>query len=111
LEQKKHDAAYEAWRNATDLKATHAVAWSNMMIMLDSIGRKEMAEKVGKEALNHLPNEAGLHFNLANTLGKLKQFARAEKHFLKATELDSQNAKYHANLGMLFNIHIMRHSH
>lgn len=101
LEQKKHDAAYEAWRNATSLKATHAVAWSNMVIMLDSIGRRELAEDVGREALTHLPNEAGLHFNLANTLGKLKQFSQAERHFLKATQLDTQNAKYHANLGAL----------
>jgi len=103
LEQKKHDAAYQAWRNATSLKSTHAVAWSNMVIMLDSIGKRELAEKVGKEALIHLPNEAGLHFNLANTLGKLKHFSRAEQHFLKASQLDPQNAKYHANLGKIKN--------
>lgn len=72
-----------------------------MVIMLDSIGRRELAEDVGREALTHLPNEAGLHFNLANTLGKLKQFSQAERHFLKATQLDTQNAKYHANLGAL----------
>jgi protein O-mannosyl-transferase len=69
--------------------------------MLDSIGRRELAEDVGREALTHLPYEAGLHFNLANTLGKLKQFSQAERHFLKATQLDTQNAKYHANLGKI----------
>lgn len=54
---------------------------------------------MGEEALQALPNEPGLHFNLANTLGKVRQFERAEHHFLRATALEPANAKYHANLG------------
>jgi hypothetical protein len=38
LDQQRYDDAYKAWRNAAALKPTHTVAWSNMIIMLDSIG-------------------------------------------------------------------------
>jgi Flp pilus assembly protein TadD len=62
-------------------------------------GDRSRAEIVGEEALQALPNEPGLHFNLANTLGKVRQFERAEHHFLRATALEPANAKYHANLG------------
>ncbi|KAJ4428113.1 hypothetical protein ANN_24127 [Periplaneta americana] len=37
LDQQRYEDAYRAWRNATTLKPTHTVAWSNMIIMLDSI--------------------------------------------------------------------------
>ncbi|KAK7870176.1 hypothetical protein R5R35_012732 [Gryllus longicercus] len=87
LDQKQYDRAYQAWRNATRLKSTHALAWSNMIIMLDNIA---------------LPSDAALHFNLANTLGKAGRFAEAEKHFIAAISFDRSNAVYHTNLGVLY---------
>lgn len=50
----------------------------------------------------HLPNEPALHFNLANTLGKLNRYQESESHFLMATNLDPTNANYWANLGVLY---------
>lgn len=50
----------------------------------------------------HLPSEPALHFNLANTLGKLSRYEESESHFLLATNLDPGNANYWANLGVLY---------
>ncbi|XP_054708383.1 protein O-mannosyl-transferase TMTC4-like [Uloborus diversus] len=102
LEQGRYDDAYRAWRNATSLQLSHLVAWNNMVIMLDSIGDLEKAEAVGREALRHLPFEASVHFNLANTLGKAGKYVESEEHFLKAIELHKNNPTYHANLGVLY---------
>ena len=49
-----------------------------------------------------LPNEPALHFNLANTLGKLNRYKDSESHFLLATSLDPNNGNYWANLGVLY---------
>nr|CAD7575998.1 unnamed protein product [Timema californicum] len=100
LDQQKYEDAYTAWRNATSLKPTHTVAWSNMIIMLDNIGEMYRAELVAQEALSVLPLEPSLHFNLANTLGKAGRFAEAEKHFSEALALDPNNSVYCTNLGM-----------
>ncbi|RXG58258.1 Transmembrane and TPR repeat-containing protein 4 [Armadillidium vulgare] len=97
-----HSKALLTWTNATLLKPSLAVAWTNMLILLDSEGQYERAVEIAHEALRHLPNEASLHFNLANTLGKLSEYEISEKHFLRATELEPTNANYWANLGVLY---------
>lgn len=63
------------------------------------LGDLVKAEAVAREALQHLPSEASLHFNLANTLGKAGKYIESERHFLKAIELNDQNPTYHTNLG------------
>lgn len=59
----------------------------------------DRAETIAQEALVILPQEPSLHFNLANTLGKVGRFAEAEKHFKDAISLDMNNAVYCTNLG------------
>ncbi|XP_063224362.1 protein O-mannosyl-transferase TMTC4-like isoform X2 [Bacillus rossius redtenbacheri] len=102
LEQRRYDDALLAWTNATALKPTHTVAWNNMVIMLDNIGRGEQAELVAQRALERLPAEPSLHFNLANVLGKSGRFAEAERHFAEAVAADPRNPVYHTNLGVLY---------
>lgn len=78
-----------------------------MIVMLDSIGELKRAENVAKKALSIMPNEPSLHFNMANTLGKLNKFSESEKHFLTAIQLKQKTndtklmALYHANLGII----------
>lgn len=60
------------------------------------------AKLVAYEALSVLPDDPGLHFNLANTLGKMSLFQSAEEHFKKAILLAPNNAVYHSNLGVLY---------
>lgn len=56
---------------------------------------------LGKVALMYNPKSPALHFSLANTLGKLQQFDKAEKHFLEALNFSPYNPLYHSNLGNL----------
>ncbi|XP_045600678.2 LOW QUALITY PROTEIN: protein O-mannosyl-transferase TMTC4 [Procambarus clarkii] len=102
LEKGDHNGALATWTNATSLKPSLAVAWTNMLILLDSQGLYQPAIEVADKALRHLPNEPALHFNLANTLGKLNRYEESESHFLQATKLDPSNANYWANLGVLY---------
>ncbi|XP_045129547.1 protein O-mannosyl-transferase TMTC4-like isoform X4 [Portunus trituberculatus] len=102
LEKGDHQAALATWTNATTLKPSLAVAWTNMLILLDSQGLYQPAIDIADQALKHLPNEPALHFNLANTLGKLNRYQESESHFLLATTLDPSNANYWANLGVLY---------
>lgn len=50
LELDRNFDALSAWRNATFLKPTHKIAWSNLIVMLDSMGKIKF-----------------LYFNLRNT--------------------------------------------
>ncbi|KAG1660756.1 Transmembrane and TPR repeat-containing protein 4 [Nymphon striatum] len=123
LEMQRYDDAYRVWKNATILKPTQTAAWNNMVIMLDSIDffpngsvlyrsvankrRKrrcnlKKAVEVAEEALYILPSEASLHFNFANTLGKLSQYEESELHFIQAIKLKSDNPTYYTNLGVLY---------
>ncbi|ESO96049.1 hypothetical protein LOTGIDRAFT_116230, partial [Lottia gigantea] len=102
LELKQHQAAIQAWRNATILKPTHVNAWTNTLILLDNIGELKLAENVGKEALKVLPREHQVLFNLANIYGKLEKYTESEQFFLLALKEDQNNAKYHLNIGVLY---------
>lgn len=61
-----------------------------------------MAISIANEALTHMPNDSGIHFNLANALGKAGEFQMSEKHFLEALKLNPTNPQYHTNLGVLY---------
>lgn len=65
------------------------------------VGKYEEAESTAMEALYILPTDAGIHFNLANSLGKLSRFSEAEKHFKIAIELNPNQGLYYVNLGNL----------
>lgn len=93
--------AYEAWLMATRYRPTHTIAWSNMIVMLDSMGEYVKAEQVGKTALSILPNEPALHFSLANALGKTGKLEESEWHFTQAINLNFNNALYHSNFGKI----------
>lgn len=67
-----------------------------------SSGEREKAVDVGMEALSVLPTEPTVHFNLANTLGKLKRYREAESHFKEAIRLKPDQAVYHVNLGRIW---------
>ncbi|CAA9996576.1 unnamed protein product [Nesidiocoris tenuis] len=102
LAQQMYIEAFNAWRMATTQKPQHSIAWNNMIVMLDSLGDLEKAEALAKEALEHLPDDSSLHFNLANTLGKRSAYEDAEYHFKVAIRLKPNVALYHTNLGVLY---------
>lgn len=102
LDLKMHEKALKAFQNAVKQKPTFSIAWNNMVIMLENLGNLMDAKSVAHEALSVLPDDPGLHFNLANTLGKMSLFPSAEEHFKKALKLAPNNAIYHSNLGVLY---------
>lgn len=99
LDTDRSENALKAWETATMYRPTHTAAWSNTLVLLDSLQRYQEVLDLGRTALIHNPKAASLHFNMANTLGKLRQFEKAEKHFLEALNLSPNNALYYSNLG------------
>lgn len=99
LDLKRNEEALKAWEKAVSFRPTHTAAWSNTLVLLDSLKQYQEALELGKTALMHNPFSASLHFCTANTLGKVQQFEKAEKHFLEALNLDPKNALYYSNLG------------
>ena len=61
----------------------------------------EKSIEVSMEALRHLPDEPSMYFNMANVYGKMAQFEKSEKYFLKALNIAPNSAKYYANLGKI----------
>ncbi|KAJ3655067.1 hypothetical protein Zmor_014210 [Zophobas morio] len=102
LDQKRNEEALKAWEMAVTYRPTHVAAWSNTLVLMDSMRQYEQVLELGKIALSHNPKSPALHFSIANTLGKIQQFAKAESYFLEAINLNSQNALYHSNLGVLY---------
>lgn len=107
LEENRHAEALIAWQNATFQKPKHLSAWTNLILLLDNLGRISDLKIVASVALKHNPNESSIHFNFANALGKAASqgsglFEESEKHFLTAIELNNKVATYHSNLGVLY---------
>lgn len=96
---KRNEEALKAWVKAVYFRQTHTAAWSNMLVLLDSLKRYDKALQIGNTALMYNPMSAALHFSIANTLGKVQDFEKAEKHFLEALNLNPNNALYYSNLG------------
>lgn len=95
----KNDESLKAWEMAVSYRPTHIAAWSNMLVLLDSMKEYDKVLDLSKTALMHNPKSAALHFSLANTLGKLQKFEKAESHFIEALNLNKNNALYYSNLG------------
>ncbi|CAK9832241.1 Protein O-mannosyl-transferase TMTC4 [Anthophora retusa] len=102
LEQKDYDKALRAWESATRQRNTHSKAWINTILLLDNLGKREDGLKVGYQALQFLPNDAFIHFNIANILGKTGNFDKAEVHFKNAISGNPTNAMFYTNLGVLY---------
>lgn len=103
MDQKRNAEALEAWEMAVLYRPSHVAAWSNTLVLLDSMRKYDKVLELGITALIHNPKSPALHFSLANTLGKIQRFEKAESHFLEAINLSPDNALYHSNLGELVN--------
>lgn len=97
----RSDEALTAWEMAVSYRPSHVAAWSNMLVLLDSMKKYDQVLDLSKTALTYNPKSPALHFSLANTLGKLQKFESAESHFLEALNLNKYNALYFSNLGTI----------
>lgn len=99
MEQKEFMKALEVWSKAISQKTTHRRAWANSIRLLDDIGLSQKALDKGKEALKLFPDDASIHLNIANILGKLGSFLEAEIEFKISINLDRHNPLIYTNLG------------
>ena len=102
LEQRNYDKALKAWENATRQRRMHRRAWTNMILLLDDLGMREEALNTAHQALKFLPDDASIHFNIANILGKAGNFTEAEVHFRIAISKNPTDSMYYTNLGVLY---------
>ncbi|XP_053980651.1 protein O-mannosyl-transferase TMTC4-like isoform X1 [Hylaeus volcanicus] len=102
LEQRNYDKALKAWEAATRQRRTHRRAWTNMILLLDDLGMREDALKTATQALQFLPDNASIHFNIANILGKAGNFVAAEMHFKIAISKNPTDSMFFTNLGVLY---------
>ena len=62
-------------------------------------GRINDVEVIAKHALTNLPDEGSIYYNMANSYGKAGKYAKSEKYYLRALELQPHNSNYYANIG------------
>nr|XP_012149075.1 PREDICTED: transmembrane and TPR repeat-containing protein 4-like isoform X2 [Megachile rotundata] len=108
LEQKSYNKALKAWESATRQRKTHRRAWTNMILLLDDLGMREEALKVAHQALRFLPDDASIHFNIANILGVLyhrwNRFREAEYMYKQALEIKPELNSARNNLRKLYSL-------
>lgn len=102
MEQKNYDKALKAWESATKQRNTHRRAWTNMVLLLDDLGMRKDALKIANQALRYIPDDASIHFNIANILGKAGNFVEAEAYFKNAISRNPKDAMFYTNLGVLY---------
>ena len=68
LKTRKHDLAEKRFRIAS--KSKHELAFANLIILLDEMGRLQEAQDVIKEAIETFPDNPDFYFQKANCLGK-----------------------------------------
>jgi tetratricopeptide (TPR) repeat protein len=112
LQEKRFDAAVEAFVKASEIDAKQHVVWAHLAdAYIGQAGTKTGAEQdalmakglemFGK-ALELKPDEAAYHNNYALALARAKKFPEAQAELQKAAQIDPPNAgRYYYNLGAL----------
>ncbi|OGR02792.1 MAG: hypothetical protein A2520_09500 [Deltaproteobacteria bacterium RIFOXYD12_FULL_53_23] len=65
------------------------------------LGRRDLAEKHWRTAIQVQPGDAGTHYNLGNLLSELKRFPEAEVAYRQVIALQPGDGEAHNNLGNL----------
>ena len=112
LQEKRFDAAVEAFVKASEIDPKQHVVWAHLAdAYVGQAGTKTGAEQdalmtkglemFGK-ALELKPDEAAYHNNYALALARAKKFPEAQAELQKAAQIDPPNAgRYYYNLGAL----------
>jgi tetratricopeptide (TPR) repeat protein len=102
LAKQEYERSLRVWKIAVEQKPTHGQAWTNMILLLDNMGKTEEALQKAIQALRYLPKYSPIHFNLGNILGKKGNFYDAQNHFQLAINEDPTNFIYYTNLGHFY---------
>ena len=103
LKTKDFQKAVETFEKAIEQNSEHFSAHTNLVILLDDLGKYEEAEFKAKQALKVFPDKADFYFHLANIYGKVNKFQHAENLYQKAIELSHAKVPiYFVNFGVLY---------
>ncbi|XP_059049134.1 protein O-mannosyl-transferase TMTC4-like isoform X2 [Achroia grisella] len=104
LSMNRKENAVESWMQAIYLHSKHALAWINLLALLDNTGNLEKAKALIPKAVAELPESAPVNFAIANIYGKMERYTEAEQYFLKAIKIfgDRVQAIHYTNLGVLY---------
>jgi len=81
----------------------HTLAWGNLMLLLEEMGRDEEAHEAALKSVDTFPDNADMHFHLANSHGKRGEFAEGERFYKSAIKIAAMpKAVFHSNLGVLY---------
>jgi tetratricopeptide (TPR) repeat protein len=70
-------------------------------LFIYSSGRFDDAITIGTQALQHLPNDPQINYQVANIYGKKEKYRESERHFLRAIKV-KESALFQTNLGVLY---------
>mgnify|MGYP001265785958 CR=1 FL=1 len=99
--QGKLEEARKCYQNLISQGLKNHMVFTNLAIILQSLGKYEEAEILLRKAIELKPNLAEAHFNLGNVLTKLGRIKEAELPTRKAIELKPNFVEAHANLGSI----------
>jgi tetratricopeptide (TPR) repeat protein len=97
----KHGEAIACYGEVLKDHPTHEETYLNLVDSWAALQREDEAEKVLREALDHIPNRPAIHFKLAEILAGRGAIRQAEAHYRKAFELDEDFAQAYLALGKL----------
>lgn len=68
-------------------------------MLLDNLDQSDDALKAAETALEHVPQDSVILFNIGNILGKRGEYEKAEFYFKAAIDKEGDNSMYYTNLG------------
>ncbi len=96
---KNLEAAYLAYREATDLDPSYADAYYNLAQVCSDVLRFDLAEYAYKSYLRFQPNDVGAIHDLGVMLHKQGKYDAAIRQYRRALELNPNLSQAHYNLG------------
>ncbi len=99
VQQQRHAEAEALARNLLARQPEHGFAWKALAAALKPQGRLAEALEAQRQAAKLLPQDAGVHFNLGNTLLALLRPDEAAASYRRSLALQPDLAEAHCRLG------------
>lgn len=99
LSQKKYEAAETFSRNLTKKYPDNGLSWNTLGVCLRHTRKLEEALKVLLKALNIMPDDADILYNVGVAYNDLNQFQEAIEYYQKSLKILPSRAEAYSNIG------------